>query len=169
LRPQLCSPLSASGCCVRSYRNNFAAKVAFGQSSDVHTAVVLRQWSRGRACRPTEWRSSKIRAFAQRLPELRVNTMQIEIGSDDILIDAALLADLLRLDPTAVHSLMRTREITSFCERGIGENEGEYRLSFFYGNRRARLNIDSTGNVIRRSMIDFGQAVLPRQLHRTGG
>ncbi len=25
------------------------------------------------------------------------------------------------------------------------------------------------GNVARRSMIDFGQAALPRQLHRTGG
>nr|WP_091582978.1 DUF6522 family protein [Mesorhizobium qingshengii] len=39
-----------------------------------------------------------------------------------------------------MHSLLRTQEITSLCERGIGEHEGEYRLSFFYGNRRARLS-----------------------------
>ncbi|KQU97100.1 hypothetical protein ASD99_15580 [Mesorhizobium sp. Root695] len=94
--------------------------------------------------------------------------MQVEIDTDEILIDARLLADLLRLDPTAVHSLLRTQEITSLCERGIGEHEGEYRLSFFYGNRRARVSIDAAGNVLRRSMIDFGQAVLPRQLHRSG-
>jgi len=95
--------------------------------------------------------------------------MKVEIGTGDIVIDAKLLADLLRLDPTAVHSLLRTQEITSFCERGIDEHEGEYRLSFFYGNRRARLNIDAAGNVTKRSTIDFGQAALPRQLHRAGG
>jgi len=95
--------------------------------------------------------------------------MQIEIGTNGILVDAKLLADLLRLDPAAVHGLMKAQEITSFCERGIEEHEGQYRLSFFYGNRRARLNVDAAGNVIRRSMIDFGEAALPRQLHRTGG
>jgi hypothetical protein len=95
--------------------------------------------------------------------------MKIEIGTDGMLIDAKLLADLLHLNPAAVHSLMRGQEITSFCERGIDEHEGEYRLSFFYGNRRARLTVDTAGNVIRRSMIDFGQAALPRQFHRTGG
>ncbi|WP_434722830.1 DUF6522 family protein [Mesorhizobium sp. RIZ17] len=94
--------------------------------------------------------------------------MQVEIGTDDILVDARLLADLLRLEPTAVHSLLRTKQITSFCERGIGEHVGQYRLTFFYGNRRARLNIDSAGRVTRRSSIDFGQAALPRQLHRAG-
>jgi hypothetical protein len=94
--------------------------------------------------------------------------MQIEIGTNGILVDAKLLADLLRLDPAAVHALMKAQEITSFCERGIEEHEGQYRLSFFYGNRRARLNVDAAGNVIQRSMIDFGEAALPRELHRTG-
>lgn len=95
--------------------------------------------------------------------------MQVEIGTGDILIDATLLAELLHLDPAAVHSLMRSQQITSFCERGIDEHEGEYRLSFFYGSRRARLSIDGAGNVTGRSMIDFGQAALPRRLHRAGG
>ena len=95
--------------------------------------------------------------------------MQIEIGTNGILVDAKLLADLLGLDPAAVHALMKAQKITSFCERGIDEHEGRYRLSFFYGNRRGRLNVDAAGNVIRRSMIDFGEAALPRQLHRTGG
>ena len=85
------------------------------------------------------------------------DAMQVEIGTDEILIEAGLVAELPRLDPAAVHSLLRAQEITSFCERGVGEHEGEYRLSFFYGNRRVRLNIDDVGNVIRRSVIDFGQ------------
>jgi hypothetical protein len=95
--------------------------------------------------------------------------MQVEIGPDGILVDAKLLADLLCLDPAVVHSLMRTQEITSFCERGIDEHEGEYRLSFFHGNRRARLSVDVAGKVTKRSVIDFGQTALPRQLHRAGG
>jgi hypothetical protein len=94
--------------------------------------------------------------------------MQVEIGPSDILVDASLLADLLRLDPASVHTLLRTQQITSICERGIDEHEGGYRLSFFYGNRRARLSIDALGSVTRRSVIDFGQAPLPRQLHRAG-
>jgi hypothetical protein len=46
---------------------------------------------------------------------------------------------------------------------------GEYRLSFFHGNRRARLSVDVAGKVTKRSVIDFGQTALPRQLHRAGG
>lgn len=95
--------------------------------------------------------------------------MQVEIGTDGILIDATLLGELLHLDAAAVHSLLRSGEITSLCERGIGEDEGRYRLSFFHGSRRARVHVDAGGTVVRRSAIDFGQAALPRQLHRAGG
>jgi hypothetical protein len=48
-------------------------------------------------------------------------------------------------------------------------------LSLFYGNRRAHLSIDAAGNVIRRAMIDFGQAVSEKGLsfssneHRNAG
>ena len=65
--------------------------------------------------------------------------------------------------------LMRERAITSVCERGVDENEGEFRLSFFYRNRRARLSMDPTGRIIRRSAIDFGDRPIPDALHRPGG
>lgn len=94
--------------------------------------------------------------------------MTIEIAPEDIVVDAALIASLLDVAPQEVPELMRTGAITSICERGIDDHEGELRLSFFFQNRRARLTIDGKGNVLRRSVIDFGDLALPRQLHRAG-
>lgn len=83
--------------------------------------------------------------------------MQVEIHNADIVVDAALIADLLELAPADIPALMKTRAITSVCERGTDEDEGRYRLQFFYGNRRARLSVDSTGYILQRSVVDFGQ------------
>lgn len=94
--------------------------------------------------------------------------MQVEIDKNDVVVDANLVASLLGVDPAAVHSLLKTQEITCVCERGIEEHEGEYRLSFFYRNRRARVQVDAAGNVKKRSVIDFGDVTLPRKLHRVG-
>ncbi|MHA6643938.1 DUF6522 family protein [Mesorhizobium sp. A623] len=80
----------------------------------------------------------------------------IEFATEDIVVDATLVASLLKLAPQDVPELMRSKAITSICERGIDDHEGEYRLSFFFQNRRARLTIDGKGNVLRRSVIDFG-------------
>lgn len=92
--------------------------------------------------------------------------MQVEIADGDIVIDAELLARLLDISAAAMPELMRRREITTICERGIDSDEGRYRLSFFYRNRRVRLSIDSAGNVLQHSTIDFGDRPLPEQLHR---
>ena len=94
--------------------------------------------------------------------------MQIKIADGTIVVDAALIGSLLNVAPGEVPDLMRTKAITSICERGVDEHEGEYRLSFFYQNRRGRLSIDEAGTVLRRSAIDFGDIALPRQLHRAG-
>jgi hypothetical protein len=77
-------------------------------------------------------------------------------------VDAALVAELLQLPATRVQTLMRSGEITSACERGVDEHAGEFRLSFFYGNRRARLSMDLEGRVLRKSAIDFGDRPIPR-------
>jgi hypothetical protein len=92
--------------------------------------------------------------------------MQIEFEEGNIVVDATLIGKLLKIAPAEVPELMRTKAITSLCERGIDEHEGEYRLSFFYQNRRGRLSVDAAGTVLRRSAIDFGDVSLPRQLHR---
>lgn len=93
------------------------------------------------------------------------------VGSEDgeFLIDAELLADLLRLPASQIPELMRTQEITSVCERGLDEDDGKYRLTFFYRNRRARLNTDGAGRLVRRSVIDFGDRPMPGALRRRHG
>jgi hypothetical protein len=80
----------------------------------------------------------------------------VEICSDAFVVDAAMVGELLRLPPSRVQSLMRSGQITSACERGVDEHAGEFRLSFFYGNRRARLSTNLEGRILRKSAIDFG-------------
>lgn len=92
--------------------------------------------------------------------------MQVEINDKTILVDAALLGELLDVLPGDVPSLMREHAITSVCERGIATHGGELRLSFFYRNRRARLSVDGSGQVLRRSIVNFGDMPLPKALHR---
>ncbi len=93
--------------------------------------------------------------------------MQVDITNGDIVIDAALLGGLLGITAAEVPALLRTRAITSMCERGIDAHRGEYRLSFFYRNRRARLSVDAQGRVLRRSVVDYGEPAMPRALRRT--
>jgi hypothetical protein len=91
--------------------------------------------------------------------------MQVEITNGDIVVDAVLLGELLDIQPAEVPVLMKAHAITSTCEKGVGEHEGEYRLSFFYRNRRVQLSVDESGRILRRSVIDFGERPLPRSLH----
>jgi hypothetical protein len=93
----------------------------------------------------------------------------IEFSDGTFVVDAALLGELLDVPASRVPILMRDGAITSVCERGIDDNEGEFRLSFFHRNRRARLSMDLTGRIIRRSTIDFGDRPIPDALHRPGG
>ncbi len=85
----------------------------------------------------------------------------------DFLIDAGLLGELLGLPASRVPELMRDGEITSVCERGVDDDEGKFRLTFFYGNRRVRLNTEGIGRVVRRSVIDFGDRPIPDALRRS--
>jgi hypothetical protein len=85
----------------------------------------------------------------------------VEIRDDTFMVDAALVGELLHLPASRVQALMRLGRITSACERGVDEHAGEFRLSFFYGNRRARLSTDLEGRVLRKSAIDFGDRPMP--------
>lgn len=80
---------------------------------------------------------------------------RIEFSDNAFTVDAELIGELLRVPTSRVQSLMREGEITSACERGIDEHEGEFRLTFFHGNRRARLSADQSGRIIRRSVVNF--------------
>ena len=90
---------------------------------------------------------------------------QVEITNGDIVVDAVLLGELLNIQPAEVPALMKAGAITSICEKGVGDDAGEYRLSFFYRNRRVRLGVDQSGRILRRSVIDFGERPLPGSFH----
>lgn len=81
--------------------------------------------------------------------------MRLERTHEGFVIDASILGELLNVAPSFVQDLMRRREITSFCERGEGQHKGQYRLTFLYKRRRARLGVTESGEVIRRSVINF--------------
>ncbi len=74
-----------------------------------------------------------------------------------------------RIQPPFVQVPMREGKITSFCERGVGDGARQYRLTFLDENRRVRLVVDEGGNIIRRSMIDFGDRQLPALMRKPGG
>lgn len=69
-------------------------------------------------------------------------------------VDAAEIAKGLRIHPAKMLAGMRQRRITSLCERGIDEDAGRYRLTFFYARRRFRLVVDEAGTIIERIVDD---------------
>lgn len=94
--------------------------------------------------------------------------MRVEIADGNIVIDAGLLAPLLEVTAAEVPALLRAQAITSICERGVDAHEGQYRLSFFYRNRRVRLSVDPTGKILQRTTVDFGSRALPSRLRQPG-
>jgi hypothetical protein len=86
---------------------------------------------------------------------------KIEIGPGSLYINASVIAQGLALEPSRVQAMMRKGKITSLCERGVNEDAGRYRLTFFHKSRRFRLIVDGTGTVIQRSIVDFGDRPLP--------
>lgn len=87
----------------------------------------------------------------------------------DVVVDAAVVASGFGLEPAIIPALLRSGDITARCERGLDEDAGRHRLTFFFGNRRLRLVLDGQGHVITRGLIDFGDRPLPGSLRRLGG
>jgi Family of unknown function (DUF6522) len=94
---------------------------------------------------------------------------RIEIQDRAIHIEASVVAQGLQLDPSLVHAMMRSGEITGACERGVDEDAGRHRLTFFHKNRRFRLVVDEAGSIIRRSSLDFGDRPLPASMRSSRG
>ena len=83
-----------------------------------------------------------------------MSSVEFEHGAFSV--DAALIAEGLGIEPELVQPRMRDGTITSRCERGLGNDSGRYRLTFFHGVRRFCLVVDATGNVIENSTADIG-------------
>jgi hypothetical protein len=92
---------------------------------------------------------------------------EVQLEENSISVDAVLIGRSLGIDGDLVQGLMRNGEITSVCERGIDEDAGTYRLTFFHRNRRARFIVDELGNIIRCSTIDFGDRLGTARIRRS--
>ncbi len=92
----------------------------------------------------------------------------VEFAEGALLIDAAVIGRGLNVEPSLVQVRMREGKITVFCEHGVDEDAGRYRLTFFHENRRFRLVIDEEGNAIQRSTVDFGDRPLPTSMRKPG-
>ncbi len=67
--------------------------------------------------------------------------------STTVEIDAAIVAGGLGLMLADFRRLMEHRKVSVLCERGIGEDAGLYRASFYHGGKRVRLVVDSDGAI----------------------
>ena len=86
----------------------------------------------------------------------------IERDGNGFTLDAALIGELLDVPPPDVPALMRSKSITSVCESGIDADRGTFRLNLFYHGRHVRLRVGSEGQILHRSIIDFGERPLQR-------
>jgi hypothetical protein len=67
----------------------------------------------------------------------------------DIAIDAALVAPRLGLELDTFRALMDDGRIRVLCERGVGEDAGRYRATFYHHAARARLIVDAQGRLLQ--------------------
>ncbi len=84
-------------------------------------------------------------------------------------VDAAIVAEGFSISPALLMERMREGRITSLCEKGVGQDSGRFRLSFFSEHCRFSLIVDESGKIIRRSAIDFGARPLPASARRPKG
>lgn len=64
-------------------------------------------------------------------------------------IDGALVAEKLGLDVEAFRQLLDDRKVSVLCERGIGDDAGLYRATFYFKDRRFRAVVRSDGQVVQ--------------------
>ncbi|AMN48183.1 hypothetical protein ACG33_13965 [Steroidobacter denitrificans] len=75
----------------------------------------------------------------------------MEFNDGAFTVDAAVIAEGFALAPMLVQRRMREGKLTSRCERGMDEDAGRYRLTFFYNQRRFHLVVDERGAILERS------------------
>lgn len=93
---------------------------------------------------------------------------EVQFEDRAIVVDAEVIGKALGIDQILVQQFMREGKITSLSERGIDDDAGTYRLTFFYENRRARLTVNEQAHILRRSSIDFGNLAIPPMMRRSG-
>lgn len=93
----------------------------------------------------------------------------VEFENGTIEIDAFVVAEGLGIALPLLREQMRAGKITSVSERGIEDDGGRHRLTFFSEHRRFRVVVDESGAIIQRSALNFGDSPLPKSVRRPGG
>jgi hypothetical protein len=93
----------------------------------------------------------------------------VEFENGALAIEASVIAEGLGIALPQLKQQMRDGRVTSLSERGIDDDSGRYRLTFFSEHRRFRIVIDETGTILQRSSLDFGTAPLPKSVRKPGG
>lgn len=92
----------------------------------------------------------------------------IRFEDEAIEIDVAIIANGLGIEPGLVQAQMQAGKITSLCERGIDDDAGTFRLSFFTEHKRLRVIVNEDGTVIRRTTLASPDRPLPASARRPG-
>ena len=96
-------------------------------------------------------------------------TVPVELENKVVEIDASVIAEGLGIALPLLREQMRAGKITSQSERGVDDDIGRYRLTFFSAHRRFRVVVDEGGAIIQRSTLNFGDLPLPKALRKPGG
>ena len=93
----------------------------------------------------------------------------VEFRDGAVQVDASVIAEGLGIALPLFRQQMQAGKITSLSERGIDDDSGRHRLTFFSEHRRFRLVVDERGAILQRSTIDFGDSPLPKSVRKPGG
>ncbi len=82
---------------------------------------------------------------------------EIEFADNRAQIDAGVVARAFQISPEALKTQMREGTITSRFERGMDEDAGKVRLTFYSATRRVRITADDSGAVLKCSAADIAR------------
>jgi hypothetical protein len=98
---------------------------------------------------------------------MSVDRNSVEFEEAAVSVDAALIAEDLGLEPAGLIEALRAGRVTAVCEQGIAQDAGRFRLTFYHRDRRLRLIIDPTGQVLERAAARLRRRL--SQLRRASG
>ena len=93
--------------------------------------------------------------------------IEIEQGGG-FTVPAEVIGEGLKIDAADVQALLKAGAIATSSEAGVGDDFGTFRLTFSTRHRRLRLVVDALGDVVSRSVLDFGSEPLPPGTRRPG-
>ena len=104
----------------------------------------------------------------KRVGEMR-EIVKMSTVSGDIEIEAAVVAKGLKRDVAGLKEDMRAGRVTCLFERGVEEDEGRVRITFFSDTCQYRLVVDGEGHILQSSTISGTVPVrkAPRSRPRT--